>query len=425
MNIKSLVTHANRNLKRSRLRTTLTVFSIMVGATTLTLATGLGSGVKNTFSQEVKSITSDDAYYVTKKVEENYEKQQATIVPLYDNPEDPVRDQDDLSTIDSTGYLFNHQEIRVIEKLPAVEAVIIPNITAPGYVEVEGSEKKYRPTITVAFRGLDVATVSGVFIDPKTTDGVTLSEEFAEELNITAEEVINKQVILTILNTEEDAILDQLKFTVSGITSSNSFTYGATIYIGEDVSRSIHDVVKTTTDEYYELVVLPKEGQQTQLRDDLQNLDLLVQTYEEKNATIQKAGNVLQAGLSVFAGIVLFAAIFGITNTMFMSVYERTQEIGLMKAVGMSRKSVFRLFAIEAATIGFWGGVGGVSLGVLLGLILDRILLRLTEETVGMYFPPLQLLLIILLMVTISFLAGILPARKAAKLHPIDALRSE
>ncbi len=133
--------------------------------------------------------------------------------------------------------------------------------------------------------------------------------------------------------------------------------------------------------------------------------------------------------LNAFAVIALLAASFGIVNTLFMSVQERTREIGLMKAMGMGNGRVFSLFSIEAAFIGFLGSAIGVAVAMVAGAglsgILSRSLLSNLPGLTLIAFDPLSILVIILVVMAIAFLAGTLPAARAARADPVESLRYE
>jgi putative ABC transport system permease protein len=116
-------------------------------------------------------------------------------------------------------------------------------------------------------------------------------------------------------------------------------------------------------------------------------------------------------------------------NTLFMIVQERTREIGLMKAMGMSSRKVFALFSTEAIVIGFLGSVLGVVVAMLLGTGISAVaaagpLASLPGLTL-LLFQPQAILFVILAIMLIAFLAGVLPARRAARQNPIDSLRYE
>ena len=144
---------------------------------------------------------------------------------------------------------------------------------------------------------------------------------------------------------------------------------------------------------------------------------------------IQGIINTVTWVLGGFAVIALVAASFGIVNTLLMSVQERTREIGLMKALGMSRGKVFGLFSMEAIIIGLMGSIIGVGAGVATGVIGNAVLVSgPLDNVVGLVLfavDPISIAVITLLVVGIAFLAGTLPAARAAKKDPIEALRYE
>jgi putative ABC transport system permease protein len=112
-----------------------------------------------------------------------------------------------------------------------------------------------------------------------------------------------------------------------------------------------------------------------------------------------------------------------------MAVQERTKEIGLMKAMGMSGRKVFLLFSIEAVLLGFWGSLLGSLAGVGVGLIANQIARETFLKDLAGFeltvFSVASVAIIMLIIMGIAFLAGTLPARRASKKDPIDALRYE
>ncbi len=139
--------------------------------------------------------------------------------------------------------------------------------------------------------------------------------------------------------------------------------------------------------------------------------------------------NAITGGLTVFGSIALLAASFGIINTLYMSVRERTREIGLMKAMGLSNGKIFQLFSIEAILIGVIGSILGILLASLAGAALNNFatanFLKGLEGFELTKFTLQNNTAITIAIALVSFLAGALPARSASKKDPIEALRYE
>ncbi len=146
---------------------------------------------------------------------------------------------------------------------------------------------------------------------------------------------------------------------------------------------------------------------------------------------------VIQGVLGGIGAIALLVAAFGIANTMLMSIYERTKEIGLMKAIGATNRDVMSVFLAESGSIGLLGGVGGVLLGILLNGVINivaRTYLMAQAARSGtvpdtlpsLVHTPFWLPLFAILFATgVGVLSGLYPATRAASLNPIAALRYE
>jgi ABC-type antimicrobial peptide transport system permease subunit len=139
---------------------------------------------------------------------------------------------------------------------------------------------------------------------------------------------------------------------------------------------------------------------------------------------------IISMVLGGVGGIALAVAAIGVINTMIMSILERTREIGVMRAVGAKRSTVSWLFTIEAALLGFWGGVFGVAFGYGLTRIANVVLNKQLSSSAGnahnIIGLPLWLIVSVIGITTvIGLLAGLYPARRAAKLDPVEALRYE
>ncbi len=143
----------------------------------------------------------------------------------------------------------------------------------------------------------------------------------------------------------------------------------------------------------------------------------------------QQQSGMIQAVLGGIGAVSLFVAAIGIANTMMMSIYERTREIGIIKVLGCDMKVIRNMFLMESGFIGFLGGVIGVSLSYGLSLITNRFL-KIGQSMTGMdgdisRIPVELALAAIVFAVFIGMIAGFFPAVRAMKLSPLAAIRSE
>ncbi|ELU5586822.1 ABC transporter permease [Clostridium perfringens] len=148
--------------------------------------------------------------------------------------------------------------------------------------------------------------------------------------------------------------------------------------------------------------------------------------FEKQTRSMLLGVNIILGSL---AGISLLVAALGITNTMDMAIYERNREIGVIKVIGGSVRDVIKIFVGEACAISITGGFISIILGVLATLGINSVAKSITENMMGqpiekIAVPSFSLILgILIFCLVIGFIAGILPARKAAKTDVITAIR--
>lgn len=148
--------------------------------------------------------------------------------------------------------------------------------------------------------------------------------------------------------------------------------------------------------------------------------------FEKQTRSMLLGVNIILGSL---AGISLLVAALGITNTMDMAIYERNREIGVIKVIGGSVRDVIKIFVGEACAISITGGFISIIFGVLATLGINSVAKSITENMMGqpiekIAVPSFSLILgILIFCLVIGFIAGILPARKAAKTDVITAIR--
>ena len=146
----------------------------------------------------------------------------------------------------------------------------------------------------------------------------------------------------------------------------------------------------------------------------------------DQDGLVEEANNQIQQLLNViygFLSISIFVALFGITNTLSLSVYERTREIGLMRAIGTYRKQIRRMIFIESSIISIFGAFLGTGLGIFFAWSLIQ---ALADEGFSVFRVSLsQTLLWIAISVVAGVIAAILPAIKAARQNILEAISYE
>ncbi len=170
---------------------------------------------------------------------------------------------------------------------------------------------------------------------------------------------------------------------------------------------------------------------ETQLEDvqnDLLNRGFLVSSLSDTVSQANRIFSAIQLTLGVFGIFALVVAAIGLVNTMTISLLERTNEIGIMRAIGGAPRDIRRIFLTESIMIGIFGGITGILLGIMVSELLNWIFNLLANslggERVRLFVYPVWFILFTLgLSTAVGFLGGLWPAQRAAKMNPLEALR--
>lgn len=162
--------------------------------------------------------------------------------------------------------------------------------------------------------------------------------------------------------------------------------------------------------------------------DQIRKLGYNVETNAEYMESMEKEFAIVEAVLGGIGAVSLFVAAIGIANTMMMSIYERTKEIGIIKVLGCSLKNIRQMFLLEAAAIGLIGG----AIGNVLSFLMSQLINILTGHGQAMgfdgnisYIPVWLVLLSMGFAMLVGVAAGYFPALRAMRLSPLAAIRSE
>jgi putative ABC transport system permease protein len=422
MKLKDRILISQRNLLRSKLRTFLTISAVLIGTFTISLTNGVGNGIKSYVDRELGNVGAEYTLLVQPRTN------------FFNPTELDVREYDPERVVGMFDQpLLGLQDIEELKKIKGVVGVIPEKNVQVEYLGV--GQKRYQISVGQYIQNFNVELEAGNYLDINRSDMVMIPTRYVKPLGfITAENAIGKKVILGYKNFSGGIIEKEL--IISGVTAQ-SLLGNASAYISNGLLLAINNDqtggIVALANKYPALIVNYdsnlSEAQVGELRQVISANGYNSQTFQEAIGTVTTVINGILIVLNVFGGIALIAAIFGIVNTLLMAVTERTSEIGLMKALGANRNTIFSIFAIEAASIGFWGALLGIGISMAIAPIINNIAANnFLKDFVGfelLAFPWLPSLGIFAGIIFLAFLAGALPSIKASKLDPISALRYE
>ena len=424
MNLKDLIITANRNLFRNKLRTLLTVMAIFVGAFTLTLTNGLGDGLKDYIEKQVKSFEGSDILFVKRKFELPKDKEEGEVVEYIEQNEKGEE-------LDPNSVVVTLEQIENLAKeFPEVKEVSPNYFVQTEYVTIDGA-KKYKNQVNASGKGVIQKIEAGKQIDGD--NQIILQYGIAKAMNSDFQQLIGKDLTLG-YKAGNPAVMQTKQLKIVGIATKGMM---ASLFsnVSPNVEKEIYDTQQKDSPNYNKIFNFSFQLNTTdtkKIEEIKQKLDakgFTAETFADRSKRTYDAIGIFQIGLNLFAFIALLAASFGIINTLVIAVMERTKEIGLQKALGMGRAKVFFLFSLESVLIGFWGAFLGISGAILIGSIGNSYASKYFFESFEGFqlvaFKPLSLILIMLLISFIAFIAGVLPAFRASRLNPIEALRYE
>jgi len=156
--------------------------------------------------------------------------------------------------------------------------------------------------------------------------------------------------------------------------------------------------------------------------------DFRISSSQSVQETMSDITQTMTLFLGAIAAVSLLVGAVGIANTMFTSVLEKTKEIGIMKSIGAKNSDIMMIFLLNSAIVGLVGGLLGICLGTGISSLLPFLGMRMMgigREGMTTVVTPTLLIYALLISISIGMVAGVIPAYRASKLKPVDALRYE
>lgn len=440
MRFLDLLAMSVNNLRRRKLRTFLTVLGVVIGTASIVVMVSLGIGLNQMTIEQIKSYGS------------------LTTIDIYNYGNHGSDKSEPLYITDDTIKQFMRIP-HVVTASPILEVGVEARQGAySGYLQLRGVNRQYMDEIPVGQGSLpdknskDMELVVGNtvirnFYNSKTGKGYWDTGEMPDV------DFMNKPLFLSFDTNETDAegnskppkkyLIQTVGMVEGGVEDWNNYSY----YVYTDI-----DMMKAMLKKIYKKNPIP--GQPTNKKgkalgylvydeayinvDDMDNVIEVQKTITDMgfqaNSNMdwleqsQKQSNMVQAVLGGIGAVSLFVAAIGIANTMMMSIYERTKEIGVIKVLGCAMENIRSMFLIEAGFIGFMGGMIGLLLSYGVSFLINKFLAASFTMGMGGDLSRIPIWLsaaAVIFAIFIGMLAGLFPALRAMKLSPLAAIRND
>ena len=388
---------AFKNLKGRQLRSFLTILGIVIGIAAIVALISIGEGLNQSVSEQFESLGTD------------------TLMVLPGG-----------GLMESVFAKLSDDDVDTIEQVKGVDFAAAIYVTTP-QVEFRG-EKQSVMAIGIDVDKIDklgfigIAEVEeGRMLTKNDTTSVILGDKFASK-------VMKKEIGL-----RQTIEIEGKKFRVAGILKEAKNTFGA--MFNTAIMMNSDQLKDLSTEEITPLRIIVKALPGEDMDELKQRIsDKLEKEHNKKDFQLMDMSQVSDIAESIvgmislvligIAGISLLVGGIGIMNTMLMSVMERTQEIGVMKAIGATTQRIISIFVVEAGMIGLGGGIIGLLLGIgtanLVSIIAEASNLPLTAVV-----SPSLIVGALAFSMAIGMTAGVYPAKRAASIDPVEALRYE
>ena len=371
---------ARRNALRSPRRTAATASALMIGVAVVSLFTVFGASLKATMDQTVSRSFAGDV---------------AVSTPSFG----------------AGGSGLSPRLAGAVQQLPEVDTAVG---LGRGVAEVDGKGRALTVTDPLALeRTFDLGKVRGSLSDLG-TDGIAITEKEAEKQGLTT----GDKARLTFTDGAKDT------FTVRAV-------YGQSELAGDYVITRAAWAPHRTQDSDTLVAVSFKDGVSTGAgKAAVEKVaarygDPEVQTRDEYAQSSAGGIDMMLTLVYALLALAVLIALLGIANTLTLAIHERTRELGLLRAVGQTRSQLRAMVRWESVLVAAFGTVGGLALGAFLGWVLVKASDGASDSDFAFAMPPLQLAIVALVGLAAGALAGLRPARRAARLDVLRAIATE
>lgn len=400
INVFTLIKEAIADFSRDKVRTFLTSLGILIGVFAVVILMALGLGLKKYISDQFESLGKSTLFLIPGRVLSGggFSASVSTLTGTFDN-----RDLESLKRINN---------------VVAVAPIALKSAKVMGTLKEDFADIMFSSEAVKDIMGFEVEF--GRFFDKndltKRAKVIVIGPKIAADLYGSSEETLGKKIRI-----------DSVRFTIIGITKSrgggglggfdyDKYFYGpyTTGYIFNPDKKFFRIAIKVKSEAYISQV---KEDIKQQLlkRYDEDSFSIVEPT--ELMSAVNSIFNILNLVLVAIAAVSLVVGGIGIMNIMYVTVSDRIKEIGIRRALGAHKSDILYLFLAESILLSLIGGFLGLLFAYLVVFFLSR------------YFPAyidgLTVFISLLVSSVIGITFGVFPARKAANLEPVEAMRYE
>jgi len=403
MEYREIIRSAIQALKGNILRTSLTMLGIIIGITSVILIYSIGQGAVQFITDELTSFGID--YFQINPGKSQFSAFAGSQTLTYDDYE-AIKDDSTISNIKAIAPLAfssvavtansEEDELLVYGVTPEILDILRPDVVEGEFI----TEEQHTNSERVAVLGSDV--VETFFGEDSSALGESVQ---ISNRTFRTTGVVNSSSVLAggFLN---NAIFIPIDVAMTELTGDDTLQeIDISVHNPDQINQTIEDV-ETLLRDLHGL----EEGDENNFQ---------IQSAQDMLSTVQTITGLLTVMIVAISGISLVVGGVGVMNIMLVSVTERTKEIGLLKAIGAKEKDILTQFLIESVVMTLIGGIIGIVLGTTGAFIVSSI------ANIPFVFSIPAILAAVAVSTSVGIVFGLYPAKRAAQLSPIDALRYE